>query len=303
MATPIIHVCPTATRSPQGTDALSTSNRHTINATTCPSQTVARQHRCQCLEDEHESLPTEAPPFRRAPSDPELRLYTSKAKLREATIRLHNIKRALQAVGLELPLVSSTGTMGSPPSTNPFRPSWPNSYGAHTFHYQYLSSSSQTSDDYRPNKNMIPDVLSTVCQGYKHLPCLLEIAKAGNPPTTINQACIPSICRDRYNVLVKNIRKEQNAWLCIVVEDDILRIWSEVHVSPFGVVGKGDGGPQTTCRVIHDLSFPVDISLNDFTNSDAICELNFEHCDAIATAITDQHQRHPTPTLRNKSVM
>ncbi|OWZ13948.1 hypothetical protein PHMEG_00012651 [Phytophthora megakarya] len=304
MATPIIHVRPTATQPrygrPKGTDALSTSNRHAINATTRTSPTVTRQHRCQCHEDDHDSLPTEAPSFRRAPSDPELRQYASEAKLREAawdTIRLHKIKRAHQAVGLELPWSQPIEHDGTPPSTKPSRLSCPNSYGAYTFHYQHLSSSSvgkpaTTTDSTRIRSPILPGLQAPPVSPRDLQSGVQVPLRSALPPQSTRPANRQS-ARNRYNVLVKNIRKEHDAWRCFVVDDNILRIWSEVHVCPFGVLNKGDSEPQTTGRVIHDLS--------DFTNSDAICELNFEHCDAIATEIMDQHQRRPDADIKEQA--
>ncbi|OWY93313.1 hypothetical protein PHMEG_00037344, partial [Phytophthora megakarya] len=93
---------------------------------------------------------------------------------------------------------------------------------------------------------------------------------------------------DRYAVLVRNIRKEQDRWRCLVVDLDILEIWPEVHVSPFGVVDKGDADPQTSGRTIHDLSFSTGRSINDFTDTDNICTSTFENCDIIVREILRQ---------------
>lgn len=87
----------------------------------------------------------------------------------------------------------------------------------------------QTVDDYRPKKSMVPAVLEVSCQGYRHLPCLLDIAQSGaRVPWTHplpRQTLRPpnhKLVDERYNALVKNIRKEQDSWRYIVVDETIL---------------------------------------------------------------------------------
>eukprot|EP00644_Phytophthora_capsici_P005661 jgi/Phyca11/98350/e_gw1.2.607.1 len=158
----------------------------------------------------------------------------------------------------------------------------------------------QTTDDYRPNKRMLPDVLRTACCDYEHRDALIAIAEAGvRAPLT---HCLPAQLSypdnhksavDRYPVLVRNIRKEQDAGRCLVLDLDILELWPEVHISPFGVVDKGDGDPTTTGRVIHDLSFPERASTNSATDTSRICPPVFEPSDAIAVEILRQKHQHP----------
>jgi hypothetical protein len=66
----------------------------------------------------------------------------------------------------------------------------------------------------------------------------------------------------------------------------MLDIWPEVFISPF----KGDADPRTTGRLIHDMSFPADRSVNDVTATASLCEPTFEPCDAIANKILHQKQ-------------
>ncbi|EGZ06939.1 hypothetical protein PHYSODRAFT_405508, partial [Phytophthora sojae] len=75
----------------------------------------------------------------------------------------------------------------------------------------------QTSDDFRPNKNMIPAVLRQACRDYKYLPHLLDIAESGARVPLAGplprQSVRPPNHRsadERYNVLVKNIRRDQD---------------------------------------------------------------------------------------------
>jgi hypothetical protein len=106
---------------------------------------------------------------------------------------------------------------------------------------------------------------------------------------------------DRYNILVKNIRKKQDAWWCIVVDDDILEIWPEVHIGPLGVVNKGSEDPQTVGRVIHDLSYPAHSSLNDLTDRAAVCSTYYERCDAVAAEIVRQRVHHPGSDIKEQA--
>ncbi|KAE9168739.1 hypothetical protein PF002_g30539 [Phytophthora fragariae] len=86
-------------------------------------------------------------------------------------------------------------------------------------------------DDYRPNKRMLPDVIRTACRGYQHLDALLAIADSGvRAPVSegmLHQHVYPTnhkSAADRYPVLIKNIRKEQDLWRCFVLDLDILGI-------------------------------------------------------------------------------
>lgn len=153
----------------------------------------------------------------------------------------------------------------------------------------------QSADDYRPNKNMVPPVIQCVCTGYQHIDALVDIAASGARVPLLRpvprQRTYPANHKSAvewYPVLVKNIRKKQDLWRCIVVDLDILEIWPEVHISFFGVVDKGDVGPATTGRTIHDLSFPAGHSLNDCTDTSRICTPTSERCYAIAAEVLRQ---------------
>ncbi|KAE9051661.1 hypothetical protein PR001_g1235 [Phytophthora rubi] len=107
----------------------------------------------------------------------------------------------------------------------------------------------QTTDDCRSNKALLPEVLIRQCEGYTHLNALVRIASEGvhvqmRKPLPAQRRFPqnhPSISK-RINVLRKNIRKEQDLFRCLVLDADIAEVWPEIFLSPFGVVGKGDGG-------------------------------------------------------------
>ncbi|KAE9051069.1 hypothetical protein PR003_g614 [Phytophthora rubi] len=150
----------------------------------------------------------------------------------------------------------------------------------------------QTTDDYRPNKALVPVVHRRHCHGYEHLDALTDIAAEGvrvhlREPLP-RQGRWPKnhpSATERIQVLRKNIRKEQDLFRCIVVDADIAAIWTELVFSPFGVVDKGAGDPRITGCVIHDLSFPEDASINSHTDSTAITTPTYEHCSSIAREI------------------
>ncbi|KAE8954356.1 hypothetical protein PR001_g32530, partial [Phytophthora rubi] len=90
----------------------------------------------------------------------------------------------------------------------------------------------QTEADYRPNKSLVPAVLKELCAGYKHLDQLQDIARVGvevtlkaTPPRQVNRPSNHGSAQDRVNVLRKNIRKEQDAWRCLVLDLDLLEQW------------------------------------------------------------------------------
>ncbi|OWZ21189.1 LOW QUALITY PROTEIN: hypothetical protein PHMEG_0004282 [Phytophthora megakarya] len=145
----------------------------------------------------------------------------------------------------------------------------------------------QTPDDYRPNKNMILSILKEACSGNQHFDALIDITSNGGDLTT-----------NLLPVLVKNIRKEQDAWRTIVLDLDILDNWPEVYIGPFGVIDKGDADPHTSGRTIHDLSFSAGESVNDYTDTSWICLPIFEHCDTVEGEILQQRCKHPTVEIK-----
>ncbi|OWZ09948.1 LOW QUALITY PROTEIN: hypothetical protein PHMEG_00017272 [Phytophthora megakarya] len=163
----------------------------------------------------------------------------------------------------------------------------------------------QTASDYRPNKALLPAVLMRECMGYPRLDDLIHIASEG---VRVNLTSpLPSQTRfsnnhpsasTRINVLRKNIRKEQDSLRCIVVDADLIAIWPEIYVIPFGVVDKGDCDPRFSGRVIHDLSFPEGSSVNHRTDHSDIAKPTYEHCSSIAREITRCQRAHPSTDVK-----
>ncbi|GMF15225.1 unnamed protein product [Phytophthora fragariaefolia] len=98
---------------------------------------------------------------------------------------------------------------------------------------------------------------------------------------------------ERVNILSKNVRKEQDAWWCLVLDLDLHAMWPEVFVSSFGIVDKAGGDPLTSGRTIHDLLFPEGASINAVTDQDAILKADYRHCDAVASEILRIKREHP----------
>ncbi|KAL3667918.1 hypothetical protein V7S43_006796 [Phytophthora oleae] len=155
---------------------------------------------------------------------------------------------------------------------------------------------------------MLSDVSTDACHGSDHLPCLFDIAYYGvrvaltRPlPRQTTHPPNHQSADGRYNVLVKNIRMEQDVWRCIVVDAILLSLWPKLYISPFGVVDIGDSDQRTTGRVIHDLSCPVNKSLNAFTDKEAVCQAKYEHCDSIAAEIIHQQREHPDTEVKEQA--
>ncbi|RAW40232.1 hypothetical protein PC110_g3546 [Phytophthora cactorum] len=94
-------------------------------------------------------------------------------------------------------------------------------------------------------------------------------------------------------VLRANIRKEQDLFRCIVVDADIIDVWSELFISPFGIVDNRDGEPRVVGRVIHGLSFPEDNSVNSNTDPSELPRIAFEHCSSVAREILRCKRKYP----------
>ncbi|RLN49122.1 hypothetical protein BBJ28_00017153 [Nothophytophthora sp. Chile5] len=95
------------------------------------------------------------------------------------------------------------------------------------------------------------------------------------------------------NVLRKNIRTEQDARRCLVLDKSLLEQWPEIVVSLFGVVDKGGEDAATSGRTIHDLPFPEGASINDCTDQNSITKTDYAHCDGVVSEILRLKREHP----------
>ncbi|KAG3205178.1 hypothetical protein PC128_g1525 [Phytophthora cactorum] len=99
--------------------------------------------------------------------------------------------------------------------------------------------------------------------------------------------------RDTINVLRKDIRKEQDAWKCLVLDMDLLEQWPQVIISSFGVVDKGSEDSNVSGHTIHDLSYPEGSSISYCTDQDSTTKPDYNHGAAVARAILKAKQDFP----------
>ncbi|OWZ10571.1 LOW QUALITY PROTEIN: hypothetical protein PHMEG_00016564 [Phytophthora megakarya] len=198
----------------------------------------------------------------------------ARSSLREG-LRLRNINAVLNRVELSLPVATPMVYMGVPSLNTALQRVLSKFVRRSNITLPHFFELMATNDDYRPNKRMILTVLDHVCEGYRHVDALVIIAKFGARAPLVRQLArqhpYPKHHKstdDRYPVLVKNTRKEQDNWRCLRIR------------SPPG-------------RVIHDLSFPDGLSVNDLTDTASICTPEFQHCDAIATEILQPQEQYP----------
>ena len=158
----------------------------------------------------------------------------------------------------------------------------------------------QSHDDYRPNKSLNPRVFANMCQGYKHQAAALQIMHEGvrvalsrQPPERQPPPRNHGSARERLNVVIKNVRKEQDAGRCLVLDRDLLALWPEVRLSPFGVVDKAGADPAQSGRLIHDLSYPEGLSINDCTDQASIIRPDYLACHAVASQLVAVKASNP----------
>ncbi|KAE9315193.1 hypothetical protein PR003_g19053 [Phytophthora rubi] len=233
-----------------------------------------------------------------------------RARLWEA-IRLATLRATFQRAGVELPPAITTKLAGS--NKEVFSLNKPLQAAMSEYIRRVRPSlpafvelvRGQTVDDYRPNKAQLPEVLRRQCEGYTHLDALVRIASEGvrvkmRKPLPVQRRFPqnhPSATK-RINVLRKNIRKEQDLFRCLVLDADIAEVWTEIFLSPFGVVDKGDGDPRVTGRVIHDHSFPESESVNYNTDTADVPKPAYEHCSQIAQEILRCKRENPDDVVR-----
>ncbi|KAF1793459.1 hypothetical protein GQ600_5668 [Phytophthora cactorum] len=97
----------------------------------------------------------------------------------------------------------------------------------------------KTASDYRPNKNLVPAVMNELCKDYKHFEHLQKIVREGDElrlkeklPQQQKRPSNHRSAKDRLNILRKNICKEQDAGLCLVLARNLLAQWSEIFYQP-----------------------------------------------------------------------
>ncbi|KAK1931270.1 hypothetical protein P3T76_013459 [Phytophthora citrophthora] len=103
------------------------------------------------------------------------------------------------------------------------------------------------------------EVLDITSEGFRiHLTRPLPHQCA--PPKNHNSAL------ERINILRKKLRKEQDQWRCLVLDDDICAIWPEVFYTPFGAVTNSDKPPSEAGHTNH-------------VSSQCVCQRSHGHID------------------------
>ena len=238
-----------------------------------------------------------------------LMLRTKRAALAQLheQIRHRELNQALQQQGLELPRLPfplQVGSLDNPEFALDLPLKWVLSEFVRRTKMPLPSfielMRGQSAHDYRPNKNMLPAVIARLCHGYRYADLVLDIVAHGvqvglskPPPAQASPVRNHGSATQRLNVLRKNIRKEQDANRCLVVDLDLLSIWNEVVTSPFGVVDKSGGDPNVTGRTIHDLSFPDGASINACTDQASIVPPDYRHCHAISMEVLRLRAKYP----------
>ncbi|EGZ21530.1 hypothetical protein PHYSODRAFT_329463 [Phytophthora sojae] len=99
--------------------------------------------------------------------------------------------------------------------------------------------------------------------------------------------------RRALNALIKNIRKGPDEDRYLVLDIDLLGHLDGIFCSPFGAVPKGDKPLSEDARVIHDLSFPVHGSVNEFTVPETEIAVHYDGARAIAARIEEVETHCP----------
>jgi hypothetical protein len=162
----------------------------------------------------------------------------------------------------------------------------------------------QTPKGYRLNEALLQNVLRAYCRDYEHADDLIRIASEGTRvrlpsplPSQEDFPRNPPSATQRINVLHENIRKEQDAYRCLVIDADIKTLWPERFISPFRVVEKGTGNPLHSFRVIHDLAWSDGESVNFNTDQANIISASFKHCASIAWDVLRCQGSTPTADI------
>jgi hypothetical protein len=169
---------------------------------------------------------------------------------------------------------------------------------------------SQTAHATRPNKALCPDHINWLLAGYEQQDLGISIMQHGVQHEFSKQQ---SEAFGLYgqsknhksavvleNALLRSIREGQDIGTYLVFDDDVLAMWPEVRVSPFGCVPKGDIDPGLQARVIHDLSFPSGESVNDASDPTDLPALSYEHVGALARRIETLKACTPSAVVKIK---
>ncbi|OWZ07944.1 hypothetical protein PHMEG_00019592 [Phytophthora megakarya] len=158
----------------------------------------------------------------------------------------------------------------------------------------------ESREDSRPNKAMDPVWLDIVLHGYRHQQCVVTVAKFGvshnftvprvpDPEPTRNHAS----AREYNRALARSIGDGQAQGTYLVLDLPVALRWSALRFSPFGCVPKKDVNPKEAARLIHDLSYPKNASINNCSTQSELPVLNYDSVRLIARRIEELVVRYP----------
>ncbi|ETI51443.1 hypothetical protein F443_05192 [Phytophthora nicotianae P1569] len=87
------------------------------------------------------------------------------------------------------------------------------------------------------------------------------------------------------NALLGSIRAGQDNETYMVVDEDAAKHWLDLQLSTFGCVPMPGVDPHLGARVIHDLSYPCGVSVNDLSDPNNLPPLPFEAVGDLARRI------------------
>ncbi|ETM53592.1 hypothetical protein L914_02942 [Phytophthora nicotianae] len=163
----------------------------------------------------------------------------------------------------------------------------------------------ESPEDRRPNKSMDPTWLDILLHGYRHRHCAVAVATFGvshnftgpRSPDT-EPARNHASARDFNRALLRSIGDGQTQGTYLVLDLPVALRWSALRFSPFGCVPKKDVNPTECARLIHDLSYPEDSSINHCSTQSKLPDLNYESVRRIARRIEELAERHPTLKIK-----
>ncbi|KAE9172677.1 hypothetical protein PF004_g27204 [Phytophthora fragariae] len=99
--------------------------------------------------------------------------------------------------------------------------------------------------------------------------------------------------RSYDKALVRSLAEGQASGTYLVINLPAALSWSELRFSPFGCVPKKNTDPQEEARLIHDMSYPGEMSTNASSTPTDLPDLAFESVRRIAQRIEDLTRRYP----------
>ena len=163
----------------------------------------------------------------------------------------------------------------------------------------------QHAQDYRPNKSLCPDDLVWLFQGYHHQTVMLDIARFGFRIPWLAQLPIQKTApknhgtaRSFNSTLMRLMREGQAARQYLFLNDTIMTLWAnQLFFSPLGLVPKGSLPMSEIARVIQDLSYPVNGSVNDHTDKSLLPVIAWPKIVQLAHRISQLHATNPPGTI------